>query len=353
LEICRRRLRSISIRQHVVMTMSVALLAAGVVVALSRVPRDLAWFVSGGALALSVATGVWLGIRRTPSLAAVAAAVDRRLGLQDATVTALECIGAADPVSTLVVRNANALTDGIAPATLFTFSLLRYTKPLAVAALAMTVLATMRMSEAGASSNRDGMRVPSGATAAAKSITGGEPASQSASVARTASQSASNIAPSAPQPVAADGSALADRSRASGAHESTQDSTAPQAPETLTRGSAERRDSAGAATQGGAATGAGGAGSGGRGGAGAARDGGRGGSAPGGGDARSAGGVRGQRTGDTIPLTPSTPASESYASRYELAARQAEEALNDGRVPPHLRGYVRRYFNGIRPDRHR
>jgi hypothetical protein len=354
LERCRRRLRSISIAQHVLMAMPVALLAAAVVVALGRVPRDVAWFASGAALALSAAAGVWLGIRRTPSLAAVATAVDRRLGLQDATVTALECIGAADPMSTLVVRNANALTDGIAPATLFSFSLLRYTRPVAVAALGMAVLATIRTSETGAWSNGDGMRIPTGTTDASKAIAGGGAQAPSAPVARTEPRPGATTAPAGIQPEpGADRSAAADRSPASAVQESAQHSVAPRAEDTLTRGSAARLDKSGAARRGDAASGASRAGSDGRGGAAAAREGGRGGSTPGEGDARGAGGVRGQRTGGNLPLPALAPASESYASRYELAARRAEEALNEGRVPPHLRGYVRRYFNGIRPDQHR
>jgi hypothetical protein len=140
---------------------------------------------------------------------------------------------------------------------------------------------------------------------------------------------------------------------ASGVQRPAQDSVAPRAEGALARGSTERLERPGEASLGDGATGAGRAGSDGRSRAGAARDGGRGGSTPGEAGARSAGGVRGQRTGGDLPLTASGPASESYAHRYELAARQAEEALNEGRVPPHLRGYVRRYFNGIRPDHHR
>ena len=352
LEHCRRRLRSISVCQHVVLAMSIALLGAGVVVALGRFPRDLASVVSGVALALSAAAGVWLGIRRTPSLGAVAAAVDRRLGLHDSTVTALECIGAVDPMSTLVVRNADALTDGIAPAALFRFSLLPYAKPLAVAALAMTLLATMRLSEPGSWSNSRGIRVPAGSTDAGETTAGGERPSRSQSAARPETRSGSSAPPAAAEsPRDADRSA-ADQSRASLARDVPKDPTATRTSEATTRGSAESPARSGDATQGDAAAGGGRAGSNGRGGSGAARDGGRGGSAPGEAGAPGAGGVRGQRAGGDTWSEALTPLSGSYATRYGLAARQADEALREGRVPPHLRGYVRRYFNGIRPDQH-
>ena len=304
---------------------------------------------------MSVIAGVLVGAVRTPSTHAVAAAVDRRLGLHDSTVTALECVSSLDPVSALVVKDANERTRDIMPAALFGLSFLPHARPLIGAAMVMSILALMRIGEPVQWNRGQGIRVPVSGAAAGQSPRDAERTSGAQATGAPGTPRSSNSGERSPTGrEQVDPTVIGDQASASSTPEPASASSRAGAPGTAGRASAPTSvESAGTrqgdTTSGGSAR----SGNSGQSGAGAAKDGGRGGSTPGSGFARGAGGVRGQRAGDGVQSADALPAvSGSYATRYALAARQAEEAVKDGRVPPRLREHVRRYFNAIRPDQH-
>ena len=328
-------------------------LALAVVVA-RALPLRGALPLVGTAATIGIVAGALLGLRRAPSARDAAAAIDRGLGLSDRAVTALECLRSDDAVSTLVVRDAASHLHDVSPRRLFPLTLPGATQRLAMAALLILIVATLRGREDVADPPRSGGLLVS-LPHQSSSIPPGETERLRANA---ASNERDNARPTGgvPEP---------DRPRDAGSRQqATKSNTDPEvaaeqqprsAPKTEAPDAGRGSVSATAAASNGAtfsdvpapalSPGRSSAGNGGSG---------RGGATPARGASGHAGGVSGEPAVAGRDRVVAAPIDQSdYRRDYASAAVRAEQAVATGSVPAHLRAYVRSYFTRIRPDQPR
>jgi hypothetical protein len=303
-----------------------------------------------------------------PSLAQTATLVDRRLGSNDCLVTAVECLGASDPVADLVVREAVRRLARVTPATLLPFELPRRFAPAAATVGAIAIAAVLvpnRSQEPATSAASAGRATPSAerSTASARGQRGRTANPQDASVAdaatraipsvpdrtvdrsriTTSDNAAGRSGSEAGRPTAPGGSrsTATDTPRAASDGTTTPNqpdrgSTANQSSDPgSTNASARGGRSNGAASQSGTA-GAIGAG-GGRSTALASRT------------ASGAGGVSGGSLSNTATGRSDAPrVGQSAAITSEAAWTRAQAAIARDRIPSDLRQVVQDYFTAIR-----
>jgi hypothetical protein len=288
---------------------------------------------AASALAL-VVTAVH-GLVCAPSAREATAEADARLGLDDRLVTAAQCLNEQDPVSRLVVFDAAARIDGVAPSHAIGFEAPRHARRLVVvAAIACVVLAGAALSPR---KGEDGLML---GPAQGRPLVEAEAAAAGAAAARAGSRitpvlvpRAAREGPQTPHPAEEQGT------KHPGEEQGTRHGPQPEAQGTRHAGAgfarAERRADAAAGDR------AGGRGAGSRAPAGSSGSEGR--------ASRPGGQEGGSLVRAAAPPTTRPPAGDRYRARHRAAATQAETAIAREHVPDGLREYVRAYFVAIRP----
>jgi hypothetical protein len=313
-------------------------------------------------LAIGLVSAAILSYLRAPTLGATAAAIDRRLLLQDRIVAALQVGRESDPMSALVVRDAAAYLAASTPADVFPLDLGRRavvgTLLLAMALLTVTIDVPRAASSRppGTGAGAVALARPEGVTDAAASPNDAEGAAAAA-----APQPASaNARPTAPEEAGLRQQRTREAStdRAPSPSGGSEDPSLASTPTPSRAAESSARPvlaSAQAAPGGQAETGGAGAGQGAHTspgvqfqaalGAGAA---GAGGSAADAGRASGgqAGGVAAGSLGSSVPApAPASSRGSGRSPRALVAARpQAEHAVSRDDIPPARRQYVRDYF---------
>ena len=352
--------------------------ASAIVVALAvAVSVSLTWRlhapVAGGLGAALVAVAALLSFiaasMSAPSLAQTASRLDRRLGSNDCLVTAVECLGASDPVADLVVCEGLRRVESSTPSTLLPLELPQRIGMLSAVASTIVAASIIGWNRSTITAGADAPSTsPVGATPAAeRSVPNGRGQQQ-----RPANpQEASVTASASPRAVAGAPEPTADRSRAAdndsaaakSGSESSRGTTADRSSALPTDPSRAPNESASSAnTDRNATTAAGGSRS--------DRPSARGdrdiasgaqiGSGGGGRSAtlasqtsRGAGGVSGGSlsTAPTVDRASAPPSTQSAAQMDEAAWTRAQAAIARERIPADLRQLVQDYFTAIRRAR--
>lgn len=369
---CRRRLRLLAFVRHACLACATAVLVAAACALGLRVSSAIAaeWIGAGVGLGLAVA-GLAAALR-TPTRRATAAALDRRLHLQDRVVTALQLADDEDPIASLIVRDASHRLRAVVPARVFPLDLrFDWRVLLAPAAAALGVLLMLSWNETAAVPQAPAARGQGGAAGrplatqppSAEAARAEEVAAAPEGMAATAPDTERRAEPSAAATSqsrdarAAAANPAAGDARASKEGQSQRPSTgddaettsartestlAPSEPERVTSRSGGPQGASSPNSPEGvnAPASAGAPATPGRGGLAAA--------ALAAGPA--AGGVAGQSPQATDLARAELPARQpSYDVRYRAAWVKAQAALAQNRVPRSLRSYVRNYFEAIRP----
>jgi hypothetical protein len=326
----------------------------GAIVVARALPATAALPLIAVSSAFGAIAGGLVGLRRAPSVQDAAAAVDRRLGLQDLSVTALECLRTQDAVSTLVVRAAASRLQSLSPRRLFPLALDASTTKLAAATGAILMLATLRLGDERSAERSGGLLVALPKQATSRPLTardGLRPAEASnAPTTDRGSQpdrpTADALTPRRPTEASADPSATRGHEppKTPSANASSADARSGSATERAsdggTIGAAGSRDGTSGSSIGPSSGSGGGTG--------------RGGSTLGRNDSHLAGGITDQNTiaGRDRVIAASIDVHD-YRRQYAASVERAEQAVAAGSVPAHLRAYVRDYFTRIRPDQKR
>lgn len=313
----------------------------------------LRWFVAGSVVAF-IASAVAALAQTRPSRS-IAIALDRRLGLEDRVLSAVQFSGQGDEVSRLVVADAAARMAALGPG-----AVPWQAPPGGLWLLGAVLCSSMALGVRVMGTSADqspaaagGIVIPGGRPSASASANpsvrspGGVPSEtvrasgnpvRSSPVAGGAPEASGAAGIAAAQP-----SSPADQARPA---EQTGDDSASVARDNAgirVPSTGERR----------ASSASGGDGQSGRGGTQPTAGGGRnglGGNTPGAPDPSGRGGAQGGALTSVggHEVLPRNPDAGSYDMRYRAAVAHAEAAIAQQRVPPRLRAYVRDYFVGIR-----
>jgi hypothetical protein len=361
----RARLILVGAGRYAASAILVAIGLAAIAAALWRLDPRAAIALAAALVALAALGSLVAAQMSAPSLARTAALLDRRLGSNDCLVTAVECLGASDPVADLVVREGLRRLDGAAPKATLPLEWPRRIGVLSAAAVStivvMSAIEWNRSVPAAGSESVAGRSIPA-TDRSAPAGRGQQPrAANSPATTADASPSARAI-PAAPDPHAnqsrvADGDSAAGRSGSENgraADRSNAPADSPRAsndpspsgtnadPNAATAAGGSRSDSATARGDRGAAAGApNGSGGGGRSATLAARA------------SQGAGGVSGgslsnASAGDRSDA-PRSP--QSAAQTTDAAWTRAQAAIARDRIPADLRQLVQDYFTAIRRAR--
>jgi hypothetical protein len=360
----RRRVRTILIARGLLVAMSLAIAAVSIAVVWPVTVPAAAWASAFVVAAVAAVTIACLG---TPNVREIAATVDRRLRLADATVTAAALHGSGDPMARLVVRNTIAHLVDQRMASAFPLELGRATKSAVGAALVCIVVAAgiTRWQVSGFSA-RGGMRIGSGESQTSANQrspqTGNGPADRSApstmSARSTPASPQAETRAAGPADDSARSIAESQSERSTGATAASDDARAPVSsgnrqsasqassdssrlpasgpgPGTAVSGaqstaSRSRAEQTGAAPRGQAA---------------------RPGRAGGSGSDEAAEGAGGIQHGGlrAEAARPTVPAAASYRQSYRAARARVDSAIARDEVPLSRRAYVRDYFLAIAP----
>jgi hypothetical protein len=362
---CRQRLRLLALLRHFAILGSAALVVAAGLAFVFRpeLAAAAAWF----GVSLAAAGGVAATTSRfaTPGLRQTATLLDRRLRLEDRTVTALNLLDMRDPIAHLVVRDARRRLADLEPASVFPverrFLRLVLLPPAAAVLVIMLALAWSALPEWDA--ERPVASMAGGGIG--RPVSGPASATPAGATATESSRPPSTADPAragTPEAGAGETRAVADVTEQARSSEQSNQSAAPtratqddapgvrlpgpvRGPSDLASGVAAGASATGLPGEGnatrGAATGAAGPASG--------RNTRAGGSSPGPGTGT--GGVAGSQP---VALTsvvepPQAADTAPYAARYRAAWVRAQASLTQNRVPRRFREYVRDYFSAIRP----
>lgn len=364
----RRRARTILLARYLLVAFCLVAAAGSVAALWPILVPAMAW-----AAALVVAGGsvVALALMRTPDTREVAASVDRRLHLADATVTALSLRGSRDPIARLIVRGAITRMTDERMASVFPFELGR--PVISVVGAAVVCVAVMaginRWPQASMFSSGGGMRIASsggqapqsqrspGAAEGSDDQAGSRTTTASQSAPATTSAEAGASVPNADamQRGVADSKAERSTGLTARSEDRPNESRADQSSTSQAKADPGRLPSNGSGSTAASVSVAGSTSSG-RDGSQtgavpeslAARSGGAGGRAPAG-DAR--GGSGGVQRGSLQPggATVATPSSVEYGVAYRTAQTRVDAAIARDEIPRSRRAYVRDYFLAIAP----
>lgn len=349
----RRRLGVLEFSKYGLPMAIVALVGAGIAVLAVRPAawHAAAWF--GGSIAVALVTACAIAWIRTPSMRATAAMIDRHFHLEDRVVTALQFAGDADGVSRLIVSDASAHLARCAPkdvsgsATHRAIWLALFCGGAALL-YALAAVRTPSVFPPGSfsserASSTDGQDGPKRPAIVAVSRPAGASASAAGSPEIAKAQGREAVRPGLQNGTT--------QVASSGVERATGESILPRQPSGPGGSKGTRRDASGGSH---ANSGSGGAaGTAGRSQAGGERgsDGSGSGGGTGSGTRAGAGGVKGglpaspTRRHTALPI----PAGSGYSAQYRNARTAAEAAIDQGRVPPILRRYIRDYFLAIQP----
>jgi hypothetical protein len=359
---CRRRLAWIAfIRYGCISVAAAVALSAAVSVLLpghSLTPRGI-----GMASLLGCAVAAALAGLRAPTLAATGTELDRRLNLSDAVVAALQFRESSEPIAALVVQAAAARVSGVVPARVFPARPGRSAMIAAAVVIAALALSSFRDSETDVATPGSG---PSDAWSTASGRLEGSQSSSRGDARRggTLRAAPTTALPSGREPAGARSGGDRSRARhatdeagsAAPAERATSPTPAIDAPapgpstprrnsgDTPSRGTSASNDAGSASPDRRSGRGSGAASP-----ADVRTQGGPGASAEGSTTTTAAGGVqRGRLSPDRHRLEQASAMSSGSTSSNGAARAGTEAALSRDEVPPHLRPFVRTYFEAIR-----
>jgi hypothetical protein len=359
---CRRRLALIAFIRYGCIAVAAAVALSAAVSALlpghSLTPRGI-----GMASLLGCAVAAALAGLRAPTLAATGAELDRRLNLSDAVVAALQFRESSEPIAALVVQAAAARVSGVVPARVFPVRPGHSVMIAAAVVIAALALSSFRDSATDVASSSNGPS-DSSSTASGGRLEGRESSSRGdAGRGGTLRAAPATARSSSLEPVGERSGG--DRTRARNATDEAGSAAPAERATTATptidapvpEPSTPRRNNGDTPSRGTSASNVAGSASpdrrSGRGSAAASSadvraQGGPGASSEGSTTTTAAGGVqRGRLSPDSDRLEQAATGSGSTSS--DGAARAGTEAaLSRDEVPPHLRPYVRAYFEAIR-----
>jgi hypothetical protein len=346
---CRRRVRLLLLARHLVMALTaVCLVGAGLLVAGAGPAPE--W--TAAAMMAAITTAAVLALWLTPTRHQIAADVDRRLGLENSVVAALQVGESQIGVAPLVVRAAASRLASVQPSLIFPLDMRRPGITLVSSVLMLAGVLMMGPSPVVSSGtgvvpgmSNEASSAGSDASANGPATTSPAPVGQPSGPANTATtpatrdpgsrEAVARIAAGTPgsQPTLEEGNGdrSSVRTRAASPPPALADQRVGRASSGSALGTLDQRG------QGLALSGRDGASNGGAGAAGI-------------GSGEGAGGVQQQpASGTALDKSEAVQGRPLTAAQYAQARQRANSVYLRERVPPDLREYVRAYFVGIAP----